>query len=401
MKNCTSNSLPIGFRAYAARAGLYPDPKRLDLALFVSDKVCGAAAVFTSNVVKAAPVLESRQKIQSGRARAILANSGCANACTGARGLNDARTVARAAAREFRIPESEILVASTGVIGKYLPVGKMGAALKEMSRSVGKIAEPDGARAARAILTTDTVPKISSVTFPLAGERVTIWGCAKGAGMIHPNMATMLSFIFTDAQVDPRLMRSMLKRAADQSFNALSVDGDTSTNDTVFFLANGMSGVQVKERIHQHEFEEKLCKIARSLANQIAADGEGATSRVDITVQGARTDRDAKKIAATIATSPLVKTAVFGRDANWGRILAAAGRAGVPFNPDKVDVFFGSLCVAKSGGAHPFSETKAKKILSEKIVPITIDLRQGKGRAAYVTCDFSIDYIKINADYRT
>ncbi len=401
MNDRNAHTLPIGFRAFSARAGLYPNPKRLDLALFVSESPCSAAAVFTTNVVKAAPVLLSEAVIRSGRARLIVANSGCANACTGARGLKDAQAVARSAARNMGVSERDVLTASTGVIGKFLPVPKLKAALRKISAAAGKNSGSDGRSAARAIMTTDTHPKVAGVTFPLAGERVTIWGCAKGAGMIHPNMATMLSFVLTDAHIDPRVMKGMLRRAADQSFNALSVDGDTSTNDTVFFLANGESGVRVAERLHQAEFEEKLRKVTRSLAEQIAADGEGATSRIDIEILGAASDSDARKIARTIATSPLVKTAVFGRDANWGRILAAAGRSGARFDPGKVEVRFGSLCVAKSGGARPFSEAKARKILSGKIVPITVDLHQGRGRARYVTCDFSLDYVKINADYRT
>lgn len=394
--------MPSGFRAYAARAGLYAEPKRLDVAFFVSDAPCSAAGLFTTNVVRAAPVLLSEARVKSGRAQAIVANSGCANACTGPRGMKDARAFGERAAKAFGLDPESVLVASTGVIGKFLPVSKLGDALDSMSQQGGAGREgSEILRAAKAIMTTDTVPKIAASQLSIGGRKVTIWGCAKGAGMIHPNMATMLSFIFTDADVEARVLKSMLKRAADQSYNALSVDGDTSTNDTVLLLANGLSGAKVRGAAQLKAFETELCKVTRSLAEQIAADGEGATSRVDVTVKGARNDADAKKIALTVATSPLVKTAVFGRDANWGRVLAAAGRSGAQFDPSKAEVLFDKLCVAKQGCARAFSEAKAKKILSQKIVPITVDLHQGAGKAQYVTCDFSLDYVKINADYRT
>ncbi len=401
MKEKSPYLLPIGFRAFSARAGLYPSAGRLDTAIFISDVPCSAAAVFTTNVVKAAPVLLSSKVIRSGRARMIVANSGCANACTGARGMKDAKEISRFAAQAMGVPESETLNASTGVIGKFLPLPKLKTAIRKISTDARQFTDFDPVRAARAIMTTDTRPKVAGTTINLGGEQVTIWGCAKGAGMIHPNMATMLSFIFTDALIAPAAMRSMLKRAADHSFNQLSVDGDTSTNDTVFFLANGRSGAILKGRSDLAKFEQELTRVSRSLAEQIAADGEGATSRIDIDVKGVKNDADARKIAFTIATSPLVKTAVFGRDANWGRILAAAGRSGAQFDPNRAEVRFGKLCVCKFGGARPFSEAKARKILSAKIVPITVDLHQGKGQARYVTCDFSIDYVKINADYRT
>ena len=397
-------SLPKGFRAAGISAGIYKNkPEKLDLAFFYSERVARAAGVFTANQVKAAPVLVSQRNIKNGWAQAIIVNSGCANACTGLRGTKDAERTADLTARSFSIKKEDVLVASTGVIGEFLPMEKMEAGLKKISASLHmrwSSQNKSVLSAVHAIMTTDTVPKIAGKVFRLGGKNVTIWGCVKGSGMIHPNMATMLSFIFTDASIPLSQMKKILSSTVDKTFNSLTVDGDTSTNDSLFFLANGLSA-ELKSKNELDQFQTEFEKVCRSLSLQMVLDGEGATKAAEILVKGARTAREAKKIAETVATSPLVKTALFGEDANWGRVLAASGRAGVPFDPSKVDLYFGSLCVARSGFKASFSEKKAKEILVKKIVPITIHLHAGKSEWRYLTCDFSLDYVKINADYRS
>ena len=254
--------------------------------------------------------------------------------------------------------------------------------------------------AVKAIMTTDTFPKLVRRAFKVGTKTVTVWGCAKGSGMIHPNMATMFSFILTDAALPKPKLQFYLKEAAAGTFNSLSVDGDTSTNDCVFLLANGASATLSKES-DQKKFQQTLQEVCLELARQMASDGEGATKRIEIFVKGARQLSDAHQVAATVATSPLVKTAFFGEDANWGRVLAAVGRSGVMVNPDKIDIYFGNLCLFKSGRPVSFSETRAKKILQEKVVELAIHLNQGTAQSQYLTCDFSLDYVKINADYRS
>ena len=402
-------SLPRGFHASGIRSGISKDASKPDLALFYSERAAAAAAVFTKNVVQAAPVLLSRSHVRRGRARAILANSGCANACTGRRGLADARletkALAAALSGEGRTPvrPEEVLVASTGLIGSFLPMKKVAAGIRSLGSAMGlggRTRSPAGVRAAvKAIMTTDRVPKTAGRTFLRGACRV--WGCAKGAGMIHPDMATMLAFIFTDARLPSGKLGRALRSAVRPSFNSLSVDGDTSTNDSVYLLANGMSGRSIASARDLAGFQAALSEVCASLARQIARDGEGATKFVEVSVRGARSDRDARRAAETIATSPLVKTALFGRDANWGRVMAAAGRSGARFDPDRAEVFFGPVRVAKNGRAAPFSESRARRVLGGRTVPVTVDFHGGAGRARYLTCDLSFDYVKINAEYRT
>lgn len=393
-------NFPQGFQACGIHAGIGKLKSKPDLGIFFSREICSAAAVFTANRVKAAPVLLSREAVRSGRARAIVVNSGCANACTGKRGLSDAEAMVETTSAALDLKSGEVLVASTGVIGKFLPIQAVKSGIKHLAAQVHR-GGSDPLKAVHAMMTTDRVPKFDSREVRRGGQSYRIWGCVKGAGMIHPNMATMLSFILTDARVAGAQLKPMLKRAVNESFNCVSVDGDTSTNDSVFILANGGSGVSVAGKAGLEIFEKNLKEICLSLARQMAADGEGATRTVEITVTGARNDSDAKKVAAAVATSPLVKTAVFGNDANWGRIMAALGRADAEVDPGKVAISFGNLPVVKNGMDSGFSEKRAAKILRSKVVPISINLGLGKGRAKYFTCDFSLEYIKINADYRT
>lgn len=397
-------SLPKGFCSAGISVGIRKKSPKPDLAVFYSEKLCNAAGVFTTNRIQAAPIIVSRGNIKSGSSQAIVANSGCANACTGARGLSDAHKMCSLAAQELSLKKENVLVASTGVIGQFLPMDKVRMGIKKIA-SLIQFPGPSDSRlvfqSVRAIMTTDTVPKVCRRQFKVGGKKVVLWACAKGSGMIHPNMATMLCFILTDAGLLPSVMREMLRPEVEKTFNSLSVDGDTSTNDCVFFLSNGLSGAQIKSRTEKLRFQKHLGEICYSLATQMASDGEGATKRIEIFVQGARTDAEAKKLAETVATSPLVKTAFFGEDANWGRILAAVGRSGVSLNPQKIDLYFGPICAARNGQPTRFSEKETKKILKQKVVPIRIVLHQGKGQTRYLTCDFSIDYVKINADYRS
>ncbi len=390
--------LPKDFYAVGVRCGIYNKPTKLDLALFYSKRVGNAGAVFTTNRVQAAPIKISQKHLKSGKTQVIVANSGCANAGTGIKGLKDAENICELVAKQFSLRKENVLIASTGVIGSSLPISKMEKGIKEAALLINS-EKNSPLSAVQAIMTTDTVPKSAGSQFNLDGKKVTLWGCAKGAGMIHPNMATMLAFILTDAEISSSDINPMLKRVADKSFNAISVDGDTSTNDSLFLLANGAAAKVNSKNLGL--FERELEKVCRSLALQLVSDGEGATKVMEIRVEGARSNKDAKKIAETVATSPLVKTALFGRDANWGRILAAVGRSGIKVDPDKINISFDGLSVARHGQGVPFSEKKALKILDKKFVPLTISLGQGKSTWSYFTCDFSFDYVKINADYRS
>ena len=392
--------LPIDFQITGLRAGLYKNPKKLDLALFYSKKPCNAAGVFTTNQVKAAPILISQKHIQN-KIHAIIANSGCANACTGKQGLQDAEQICEWTAESLQIQKQQILIASTGVIGKFLPLQKIKIGIQKIARSIQNSQSTlSPLTAVEAIMTTDTVPKWTSTEIIIKNKKITLWGCAKGSGMIHPNMATLFSFILTDAEIAATKLRALLKETVDQTFNRLSVDGDTSTNDCTFILANGASS-SITTTPELQLFKTALKKICGDLAQKIAADGEGATKQITIDIQNSRTEKEAKKIAETIATSPLVKTAFFGEDANWGRILAAMGRSGVSIDPNKISILFDHLYVFKNGTPINFSEKTAKKILQKKSITLTINLNQGKTHIQYFTCDFSIDYVKINADYRS
>jgi glutamate N-acetyltransferase/amino-acid N-acetyltransferase len=391
-------TLPKGFLASGVRAGIKEQGE--DVGLVYSESPASAAGVFTTNLVKAAPVIVSRSRVPGSTTRAVIVNSGNANACTGEQGMRDAVEMAAHVARLLRVPEGDVLVASTGIIGRRLPMGKISAGIEEAVRS---LSADGGINAARAIMTTDTRPKEASVEIEIGGKTVRIGGMAKGAGMICPNVATMLAFITTDAAISPEMLQDCLARSAEVSFNCLTVDGDTSTNDTVLLLANGMADNQViaREGPDLSEFLKGLDLVTTDLAKQIAADGEGATKLVEIVVQGAKTYEDCRQIAKTIANSPLVKTAIFGCDPNWGRILAAAGRAGVEFDPRAIDLSLGDTLLVKGGEPISFSEQEAHEYLTGS--EVLVNLRVGGERygATVWTCDFSYDYVKINAEYHT
>ncbi len=404
-----TNQLPIGFNAAGVFCGLKKNGKN-DLAFFYSEKPCDAVGVFTKNLVKAAPIIVSQKNIKN-KISAIIANSGCANACTGQKGIRDAQKMCKLTAKNLGVKSKNILVASTGVIGQYLPMDKIEYGIKKLNHLIAQSLNHCHLSAVEGIMTTDTFPKIvhkkfhlpslSSIPYPLSP--VSIWGCCKGAGMIHPDLATMLCFIFTDAAISQKLLKEALSEAVEKSFNRISIDGDTSTNDCVFILANSEAKNKkiVKKDKGYFIFKNNLEKITIELAKMVVKDGEGATKLVKISVKNAFSENIARKIASTVATSPLVKTAIFGSDANWGRIIAAVGRSGVKIEPDKIDIFFDNLAVAKSGMAMNFSEKMAKKVLDKKEFTITVDLKSGKSDYYYYTSDLTTDYVKINASYRS
>ncbi len=387
-----------GFMAAGVASGLKKRGQK-DLGLIFSQVPAKVAGVFTRNRVQAAPVRLDKERIASGTCQAIIANSGNANCCTGEKGVRDARAMAGFAASELGINEDLVLVASTGVIGEPLPLEKIESSVPGLVRAL----EPEGiSEFARAILTTDTVPKTISRQGNLEGKPFTVFGVAKGAGMIRPDMATMLCFVCTDIDADPDLLRDSLYIATQRSFNRISIDGDTSTNDTVLILANGLSGAVITSQDHKDLFQDVLNDVLMRLAEMIVKDGEGASKLVEITVKGAVSDKDAFKVVDAVAHSNLVKTAFFGEDANWGRIIAAAGRANVPIEPDSIDIFFDDVMVVKdSTGCGKDAEAEATKVLKQPEFKIYIDLKMGSGSASILTCDFSVDYVKINADYRS
>ncbi|MEW6182422.1 MAG: bifunctional glutamate N-acetyltransferase/amino-acid acetyltransferase ArgJ [Bacillota bacterium] len=390
-------TLPAGFMASGVASGIKKAKK--DLALLVSTVPAAAAGVFTTNRVKAAPLLITAERLQSGQAQAVIVNSGNANACTGPDGFADATAMARSTAAALRLPEELVLVGSTGVIGQRLPVEKIKAALPAAVKALG----PSGRAAAEAILTTDTVVKEAAVRFTIGGRRCTVSGMAKGSGMIHPNMATLLAFLTSDVAVEAELLPQALKAAVDASFNMITVDGDSSTNDMVLALANGQAGNKVIDGPGEdyEVFLAALTAVSIELAKKIARDGEGASRLIEVRVKGARTPGDARTTARSIAASNLVKAAVFGRDANWGRILCAAGYSGADFNPATVDIFLGEEQVAANGAGLVFSEESAMKELEKDPVIITVDLKDGDGAATAWGCDLTYDYVKINASYRS
>jgi glutamate N-acetyltransferase/amino-acid N-acetyltransferase len=388
---------PQGFRAAGVACGLKPDGR--DIMLLVADRVCSVAGVFTTNVVKAAPVLYCSKRVKAGRAQAVVINSGVANACTGDEGMRRCEQMAWQVAQSTGLAEELTLVCSTGVIGRQLPMEKIVAGIEKAAR----VLSPKGGHdAALAIMTTDTRPKEFAVTLETEQGTVRMGGMAKGSGMIAPNMATMLSVITTDAQIDPEPLRVALQNAVNRSFNRVTVDGDTSTNDTVLLLANGMTGIRLQQGTQDFaRFERALCQVTEVLAKMVASDGEGATKLVEVWVHGAADDAAATTIAKTIANSPLVKTALFGNDPNWGRILAAAGRAGVPFDPNRVDLDLAGIPVVRAGQPVAFDKAEASAALKTDAVVIALTLDGGTGESLVWTCDFSYDYVKINADYTT
>jgi glutamate N-acetyltransferase/amino-acid N-acetyltransferase len=385
-----------GFTVGAAMAGVKDGiPRRLDVALIVSDRPCAAAGVFTTNQVIAAPCVVTRRHLERGKLRGIVVNSGNANACTGPQGEQDAIAMAEAAAAKIGCDPHEVAVASTGVIGVPLPVGRIASAVKEMvlgPRRWGDVAN--------AIMTTDTKPKSIAAEFTLSGGTVHIRGVAKGAGMIHPNMATLLAFVLTDADVDEGALREVVPYAAETSFNAISVDGDTSTNDTLLVLANGASGVKVRGN-DLAAFKGTVRALCEGLAREIVADGEGVTRVFEVMVRGAASDDDAKRAARTITTSNLVKTAIHGADPNWGRILAAAGRSGAKIDAARATVRIGDVVVFDSGAPRAFDAERVRGIFSQPQVWIEVELGLGSGKAHAWGTDLSAEYVRINADYTT
>jgi glutamate N-acetyltransferase/amino-acid N-acetyltransferase len=392
LRNGTITS-PKGFLAGAIAAGIKTKGGP-DLGILYSEKPCAVAGRFTKNRIKAAPVQWCQERVASGKAQAVIINAGCANACTGAQGMKDARAMAQIAARKLDIPDDSVLVASTGVIGKKLPID-----LIEVGAMKMELSAQGGHELARAIMTTDTHPKEIAVAVEEYGFIVA--GIAKGAGMIHPDMATMLSFLTTDAKIDARLLDQLLGEAVDASLNMITVDGDTSTNDTVLILANGAGGVVKVGTKAAEAFAEALSKVCIYLARSIAADGEGATRLIEVTVEGAKSLADARIAARTIVGSPLVKSAVHGRDPNWGRIIAALGRSGAEFNPKKVDLYLDKIQLMSAGEPVPFNKKVASAAMGKDEVKVRVALNGGKHSATAWGCDLSAEYVAINSEYTT
>lgn len=389
---------PLGFQAQGVACGIKKNGGR-DLALVVSDVPAACAAVFTRNLVKGHSLLRSMDHVSGGLARAVIVNSGNANACVGPQGDLDAMAMAMETARLIGCPTTQILLNSTGVIGHPLPMDRL---LKGIENAVRLLERTDAAghAAEEAIMTTDTMPKEVSVVFQRDGRDVTVSGMAKGSGMIHPDMATMIGLITTDCAVDARILYETLFEAVSTTFNRVSVDGDTSVCDMVAVLANGMAGnVTVTDR--DPELSEAFHLVCETLARMVARDGEGATKLVEVIVHGARTAEDAYRIVQAVAKSPLVKTAMFGEDANWGRILTAAGYSGAVFDPSRCDIFIGDLQVCSGGAALAFDETCAKEILASDNIAIRLEMNEGESWDRVWTCDFSYDYVRINGSYRT
>ena len=390
---------PKGYQAQGIHAGLRYS--RNDLAILYSAVPANAAAVYTLNTYQAAPIIVTKESLKDdGMLQAIVVNSACANACTGEQGLNDAYLMRSCTAEKLNLPPSYVAVASTGVIGEFLEMDKICKGISTLNLTSD---EAGAENFEEAILTTDTKTKSCAFQTVIDGVVVTIGGAAKGSGMIHPNMATMLGFITTDANVDQQSLQSALRKVTNLSFNQITVDGDTSTNDMVVVLANGMANNQTLTEHHPewNRFVDLLKQVSESLAKQIARDGEGATKLVEVVVTGAETDQDAQVLAKTVIGSNLVKTAVYGADANWGRIVGAMGRSNIPFNQDRVSIFFGPVEVLRFGVPTQFDEEKAREYLLGDEVQIRIQLTDGLGQGTAWGCDLTYDYVKINASYRT
>ncbi|MDQ4036210.1 MAG: bifunctional glutamate N-acetyltransferase/amino-acid acetyltransferase ArgJ [Chloroflexota bacterium] len=388
-----------GFAVAIGQAGIR-DSGGPDLVLIVSDRPAAAAATFTTNRLRAAPILLAEESLAASRAsmRAIVVNAGCANAGTGAGGLEDARAVVAAVARRIGVTESEVLPASTGLIGSRLPVA---AVVDTVARLRVHRSPAAARRAARAIMTTDTQPKEHAVAVRLRdGREMIVGGMAKGAGMIHPQMATMLAFLTTDAPIEPGALQALVKQAVERTFNQVSVDGDTSTNDAVMVLANGAAGDPQLAHEDLGSMADALEVVCRSLAIAIAADGEGARHLIEVTVHGAADDADARRVARTVASSALVKTAVHGADPNWGRIAAAAGRSGVALDAERMRICIGDVPVY-DGAPLAFDQRRASRIMAGSTVPLVVDLLGGSGRGVAWGCDLSADYVAINSEYTT
>lgn len=391
--------LPKGFKTAGVACGIKKDNKK-DLALVVSETASEAAGVFTKNLVKGHSLKWTMNKIKNNKIRVIVINSGNANACVGPVGDSAAEQMADMAAKLAGCDKDQVLLGSTGVIGFPLPMEKIESGLPE---AFMKLSSDNSHDAACAIMTTDTFPKEVSTDINLSGKKVTLYGMAKGSGMIHPNMATMISVLLTDASISKEMLQNALKKVVNKSFNRISVDGDTSVCDMVIILANGEAANEkiTQENDDYEAFVHALEKAAISLSKMLVRDGEGATKLVEIHIKNAPDNETAHKISNSIAKSPLVKTAIFGQDANWGRILTAAGYSGAEFNPDLVDIQIGDLLVCKNGVGLGFDEEKALEILKKDEIKITVDLKSGHAEDTMWTCDFSYDYVKINGSYRT
>ena len=395
-----------GFKAASTAAGIkYKD--RTDMAMIYSEVPCAVAGTFTTNIVKAAPVKWDQHVVyDSKKAQAVVVNAGIANACTGEEGMGYCKATAEKVNKLLQIPTDEVLVASTGVIGMQLPIDRICAGVETMVPQLNGDIE-SGHQAALAIMTTDTHEKEVAVEIELSGKTVTIGGMCKGSGMIHPNMCTMLSFVTTDAAISQELLLEALKADVEDTYNMISVDGDTSTNDTCLLLANGMAeNTKITEKNTDYEiFTKALRFVNETLAKQMAGDGEGATALFEVKVIGAETKEQAKILSKSVITSNLTKAAIYGHDANWGRILCAMGYSGAQFDPEKVDLFFesaaGRMQIIKDGVAVDYSEEEATKILSEPAVTAIADIKMGDAQAAAWGCDLTYDYVKINADYRS
>ena len=395
-----------GFLSASTAAGIkYRD--RMDMAMIYSETPCTAAGTFTTNIVKAAPVKWDQEIVSSSsKAQAVVINAGIANACTGQEGYGYCKATAQAVAEVLGIEEGSVLVASTGVIGMQLPIDRIVAGVKTMAPVLEGSLE-SGAQSAQAIMTTDTKRKEAAVQVELGGKMVTVGGMCKGSGMIHPNMCTMLGFITTDAAVSKEMLQQMLSEDVEDTYNMVSVDGDTSTNDTVLLLANGMAGnPEITEKNQDYEvLKEALHVVNETLAKKIAGDGEGCTALFEVQVVGAASKEQAKVLAKSVITSNLTKAAIFGHDANWGRILCAMGYSGADFDPEKVDLFFesasGRLQIIENGVALNYSEEEATRILSQPEVTAIADIKMGAAKATAWGCDLTFDYVKINADYRS
>ena len=394
---------PKGYLAGACYVGVKSrKSEKPDVTILYSQEPAACAALFTTNKFCAAPVLLGREVLKKGKARAVVINSGNANAATGEQGLANAKKVELLAEELLGLGEDEVFVSSTGVIGQQLPVEKV---LDGVRRIVPNMTVEQGTDAAWAIMTTDLVKKEVAYELELSGGTIRIGAMAKGSGMIHPNMATTLSYVTTDAKVDSALLQPMLKAAADKSFHMLTVDGDTSTNDSLFLFANGASGVAVESEADRAAFSALLDDICIDMARRIASDGEGATHLMIVEAKGLPTEQDARLVARSIAGSTLFKAAVFGRDANWGRIMAAAGYSGADVDPTKADCILksaaGEVVVMEAGFGADFSEELAKAVLTEHDITVVVDFHSGDGQATAFGCDLTYDYVKINGDYRS
>lgn len=395
-----------GFQAAGVEAAI-KYKNRKDMAMVYSEVPCQVAGTFTSNVVKAACVLWDKEVVaHSAFGQAVVVNSGIANACTGQQGYDCCQKTAQAAAKVLQIPEEAVLVASTGVIGMQLPVDRICAGVEALANNLSD-SEEAGTLAAEAIMTTDTVSKQAAVTFEIGGKEVTLGGMCKGSGMIHPNMCTMLGFLTTDIAISKELLQEALRENVQDTFNMVSVDGDTSTNDTLLILANGLAGNEmITEKNEDYDkFMEALNYVNTKMAKMMAGDGEGATALLETKVIHAKTKKEAKILAKSVICSSLTKAAIFGHDANWGRILCALGYAGVEFDPENIELFFqgenGTIEIFKDGVACDYSEEEASKILAEPEVRILVDMKSGEEEACAWGCDLTYDYVKINADYRS